>query len=165
MLVDPAVRTRVVILDRANLALLDNASRSLVPGLLLEVLRDAPHKALRLPLGLVLLHERPAALHVRRDRLLAEDVLARRERPADDVRLGRDGEHDDDACDVSACEERVERLRLVSALVVVNVELVLKAEGMLCVLGERGRALDRARVDCLEVDNGGAERGECWEVG
>ena len=97
MLVDPAVRTRVEVLDLADLALTDDAASGLVCRLCLEVLRDAPDEALGLVRGLVLCDEGAALCDVGRDGLLAEDVLACGERLADDGGLGGDREDDDDA--------------------------------------------------------------------
>ena len=140
MLVDPAVRTRIEVLDLADLALTDDAASSLVRGLRLEVLRDAPDEALGLVRGLVLCDEGAALCDVGRDGLLAEDVLAGGERLADHGGLGGDREDDDDAVDVGAGEEGVERLG--GVLVVVDVGLVGEAEGLLCGVGKGGGALD-----------------------
>ena len=120
--------------------LADELSGNVVAGLDLPVLGDAPHEALGLVRGLVLCDEGAALSDVGRDGLLAEDVLACGERLADHGGLGGDREDDDDAVDVGAGEEGVERLG--GVLVVVDVGLVREAEGLLCGLGKGGGALD-----------------------
>ena len=140
VLIHPVHGARVKEGDFADSAVLDDLAGCMVTRLRLEVLRDAPDEALGLVRGLVLCDEGAALRDVGRDGLLAEDVLAGGERLADHGGLGGDREDDDDAVDVGAGEEGVERLG--GVLVVVDVGLVGEAEGLLCGLGKGGGALD-----------------------
>lgn len=131
----------------ADLTRANDGSRAQVARLDLVVLRDAPHELLR-PVGLVVvLDERDAARHVLRDGLLAQDVLARREGPAHDVRLDGDWERDDDRVDIGAREQRVEA-RVRRAIVV---HLRRRTQHRVCGSRELGRALLRSRVDRPEL--------------
>lgn len=100
VLVDPAVRTSIVGLDRPEFSALNDALSGLEGGLSLEILRDAPDKALGFVLGLILLNQGSAAGDIGAYGFLADNVLSCRKSLTHDVRLKGDRKDNDNRLDI-----------------------------------------------------------------